>query len=90
MEPELDIEGADTEAMPDGKDVTSPKSGLVHFVMDKMTQAETARQTDEQRWLRSYRNYRGVYGPDVAFTDTEKSRIFVKVTKTKVLGCVSA
>jgi hypothetical protein len=86
MEPEIDIEGAETQAMPDGKDLNSPKTGLVHFVMDKMTQAETARQTDEQRWLRSYRNYRGVYGPDVAFTDTEKSRIFVKVTKTKVLA----
>ena len=42
--------------------------------------------TDEERWVKSYRNYRGIYGPDVQFTSTEKSRIFVKVTKTKVLA----
>ncbi len=34
----------------------------------------------------SYRNYRGLYGSDVQFTDTEKSRVFVKVTKTKTLA----
>jgi hypothetical protein len=32
------------------------------------------------------RNYRGLYGDDVQFTNTEKSRVFVKVTKTKVLA----
>ena len=41
---------------------------------------------DEERWLRAYRNYRGLYGSDVQFTDTEKSRVFVKVTKTKTLA----
>jgi len=34
----------------------------------------------------AYRNYRGIYGPDVQFTDTEKSQAFVKITKTKVLA----
>ena len=34
----------------------------------------------------AYRNYSGVYGPDVQFTETEKSRVFIKVTKTKVLA----
>ena len=27
-----------------------------------------------------------MYGPDVQFTETEKSRVFIKVTKTKVLA----
>ena len=27
-----------------------------------------------------------LYGPDVQFTETEKSRVFVKVTKTKTLA----
>ena len=27
-----------------------------------------------------------IYGPDVQFTSTEKSSVFVKVTKTKVLA----
>ncbi len=64
-----------------------PKAGsIVSFVDERMRKAETARYSDEQRWLRSFRNYRGVYDPSMAFTDSEKSRIFVKVTKTKVLA----
>ena len=61
-------------------------SNLVGFVVDRFNRAEDARFSDEERWLRSYRNYRGIYGPDVQFTSTEKSRVFVKVTKTKVLA----
>ena len=59
---------------------------IVQFVKDKYSKADTARQLDEERWIQAYRNYRGLYGPDVQFTSTEKSRIFVKVTKTKVLA----
>src|SRR6185312_6193396 len=29
---------------------------------------------------------RGLYGPDVQFRESEKSRVFVKITKTKVLA----
>ena len=36
--------------------------------------------------MQSYRNYRGLYGPDVQFTEAERSRVFIKVTKTKVLA----
>ena len=59
---------------------------VVAFVTERFSKAETARYQDEQRWIVSYRNYRGLYGPDVRFTSTEKSRVFVKVTKTKVLA----
>ena len=59
---------------------------VVAFVTEKYKRAEDARYTDENRWLRAYRNYRGLYGPDVQFTETEKSRVFVKVTKTKTLA----
>jgi hypothetical protein len=48
--------------------------------------SEDYRRQDEERWLRSYRNYRGIYGPDVQFTEAEKSRVFIKVTKTKTLA----
>ena len=61
-------------------------SGLSGLVKSKFIDAENARQFDEQRWLRSYRNYRGVYGNDMAFTESEKSKVFVKITKTKVLA----
>ena len=43
--------------------------------------AEDARYSDEQRWLKAYRNYRGIYGSDTAFSSKEKSRVFVKITK---------
>ena len=62
------------------------KSSVVSFVQDRYKRAEDSRYADEQRWLRAYRNYRGLYGTDVQFTDSEKSRVFVKVTKTKTLA----
>jgi hypothetical protein len=31
-------------------------------------------------------NYRGLYSADVKFTEAERSRVFVKVTKTKTLA----
>lgn len=43
-------------------------------------------QSDEHRWLQAYRNYRGLYSSDVQFTEAERSRVFIKVTKTKVLA----
>jgi len=61
-------------------------SGIVPFVMERYKRAEDYRYNDEERWLRSYRNYRGLYGSDVQFTEAEKSRVFIKVTKTKTLA----
>ena len=59
---------------------------ITSFVQERFSKAEKARYSDEQRWIKGYQNYRGIYGPDVQFTSTEKSKIFVKVTKTKVLA----
>ena len=59
---------------------------LVNYVMERYHKAEDTRRQDEERWLQSYRNYRGLYGPDVQFTESEKSRVFIKVTKTKTLA----
>jgi len=59
---------------------------LVRFIDERYIKAEDTRRQDEDRWLQSYRNYRGLYGPDVQFTEAEKSRVFIKVTKTKVLA----
>ena len=61
-------------------------NSVVNYVKERFKRAEDSRFADEQRWIRAYRNYRGIYGPDVQFTDTEKSRVFVKVTKTKTLA----
>ena len=61
-------------------------SNIIPFIMERYQRAEDYREQDEERWLRAYRNYRGLYGPDVQFTEAEKSRVFIKVTKTKTLA----
>ena len=61
-------------------------SNIIPFIMERYKRAEDYRKQDEERWLRAYRNYRGIYGPDVQFTEAEKSRVFIKVTKTKTLA----
>ena len=61
-------------------------NSLAGTIKGKFQASENARQFDEKRWLRAYRNYRGVYGNDMAFTESEKSKVFVKITKTKVMA----
>ena len=59
---------------------------LVGIIKDRFQKAEDVRNTDEKRWLKSYENYRGLYSKGVKFRESEKSRVFVKVTKPKVLA----
>jgi hypothetical protein len=61
-------------------------SNIIPYILERYNRAEDYRYQDEERWLKAYRNYRGLYGPDVQFTETEKSRVFIKVTKTKTLA----
>ena len=61
-------------------------NNLAGTIKGKFQSAENARQFDEKRWLRAYRNYRGIYGNDMQFTESEKSKVFVKITKTKVMA----
>ena len=61
-------------------------SNLVSQINSRFQQCETTREDDEDRWLQAFHNYRGRYFKNVAFRDHEKSRVFVKVTKTKVLA----
>ena len=60
--------------------------GIIPFIMSKYKKSEDYRQNDETRWLKAYKNYRGMYGSDVQFTEAEKSRVFIKTTKTKTLA----
>ena len=89
---EDDIFEADTDlqlALEDNEE-SEPEAtelqAIVRHVMERYRKAEDTRRQDEDRWLQAYRNYRGIYGPDVQFTDAEKSRVFIKVTKTKTLA----
>jgi hypothetical protein len=69
--------------------IFEPKSGseeLADYIRNKFEMVESSRQDEEERWLDAYRQYRGLYGPDMQFTSSEKSQVFIKVTKTKVLA----
>jgi len=79
----------DSIALSDTEDSVSEDvniNSIIPFVMERYKRSEDYRYQDEQRWLKAYRNYRGLYGPDVQFTEAEKSRVFIKVTKTKTLA----
>ena len=84
---ELNFDTDEVVAAEDMDDkIFTEKSSLITFVKDRFKRSEDARRSDEDRWIKAYRNYRGLYGSDVKFTDSEKSRVFVKVTKTKTLA----
>ena len=81
------FETAEVVAAEDTLDsILKEKDSVIGFIKDRYKRSEDSRYADEQRWLKAYRNYRGLYGSDVQFTESEKSRIFVKVTKTKTLA----
>lgn len=86
----IDSEGADTILAldEDNKPEDNPLGldPVVEYIKERFYRSRTRREADEDRWLEAYRNYRGLYGPDVQFTEEEKSRFFIKVTKTKVLA----
>ena len=62
------------------------RKNLIGLINDRFVSSESARDLDESRWLNAYHNYRGLYSKNVKFRESEKSRVFVKVTKTKVLA----
>ena len=78
-----DVEGEDGKTL---KLEFEQQSNLVGIIKDRFKIAEDARMADEKRWIQAYENYRGLYGKKIRFRESEKSRVFVKVTKTKVLA----
>ena len=79
----------DAIALEDSDDTSISDTGvssIIPFIMERYNRSEDYRYQDEERWLRAYRNYRGLYSPEVQFTEAEKSRVFIKVTKTKTLA----
>jgi hypothetical protein len=72
-----------------GKNLTleeDQRQNLVGIIKGRFALSEDARNADEKRWFTAYENYRGLYNNSVKFRESEKSRIFVKITKTKVLA----
>jgi len=90
-QPFVSADDALAETIQTASDTEDPKaevliSTLAMDVVNKFDSAVRTRQHDEDRWLTAYRNYRGLYGKNVKFKENEKSRVFVKITKTKVLA----
>jgi len=60
--------------------------GLAGFVKTKFEDSENGRRSYELRWLQAYKNFRGIYDSTTQYRDSERSRVFIKITKTKVLA----
>ena len=78
-----DIEGEEGKKLVLGED---QQLNLVGIIQGRFSDAETSRIPHEGRWLKAYRNYRGLYDKSIKFRESEKSKVFVKITKTKVLA----
>ena len=82
----MEVESVSLEDSEDTAKTDEGTNNMIPFIMGKYYKADDYRDQDEQRWLKAYRNYRGLYGSDIQFTEAEKSRVFIKVTKTKTLA----
>ena len=60
--------------------------GLISLIKGRQKEAEDGREVHEERWLKAYKNFRGIYDSTTQYTSTEKSKVFIKITKTKVLA----
>ena len=79
------LEPADDTAVP----LENPEEqlpGLAAYVKKKFEDAENGRFAYEQRWLQAYKNFRGIYDSTTQYRDSERSKVFIKITKTKVLA----
>lgn len=80
---DMTYENEGVDAIEDGEKTYDE---AVSFVRERFQRAKTKKLADEERFLRCYQSFRGLYGDEMKFTSTEKSKVFVKVTKTKVLA----
>ena len=65
---------------------TEQMPGLAGYIRAKFEDAENGRFVYEQRWLQAYKNFRGIYDSTTQYRDSERSKVFIKITKTKVLA----
>lgn len=80
------IIGDNKTEKPDDK-IQERFSGLVGVIVDFFHNSENEKEATERRLLSAYRNYRGEYDSSILGNiDADKSSIFVKITKTKVLA----
>jgi len=60
--------------------------GLAGYIRGKYRESEDGRLSDEQRWLKAYKNYRGTSEDSEDYRKSERSKVTVKITKVKVLA----
>ena len=60
--------------------------GLAGYIRRKFEDSENGRYAYEQRWLKAFKNFRGIYDSTTQYRETERSKVFIKITKTKVLA----
>ena len=65
---------------------TERMPGLAGYIRAKFEDAENGKYVYEQRWLQAYKNFRGIYDSTTTYRDSERSKVFIKITKTKVLA----
>jgi len=67
-------------------DAQDQMPGLAGHIQNLFEDSENGRRTFEQRWLQAYKNFRGIYDSSTQYRDSERSKVFIKITKTKVLA----
>ena len=82
----MPIDGDDLGDIPAVLLLDEANTSTAGLVKSKFEEAETGRYQHEQRWLKAYKNFRGIYDSTTQFRDSEQSRVFIKITKTKVLA----
>ena len=80
----------DTKNQADEQEAVNQVYGLVANIRSKFDNAKRVRMPNEQRWLNAWNNFRGVYDNRTTFRDSEQSKAFVKITKTKVMAAFNA
>lgn len=80
----------DTKNQADELTAFNQVAGLVADIKSKYDNAKRVRLPNEQRWLNAWNNFRGVYDSRTTFRDSEQSKAFVKITKTKVIAAFNA
>lgn len=90
----IDSSAAETQSIEEGTNAEQEAldyQGVVAYVKERFERAKDARFQDEERWLRCYKNYRGLGSNDNPdpFTKTEKSKVFIKASKTKAIAAIA-
>ena len=67
-------------------DAESQMPGLAGHIRNLFDESEHGRQAHEQRWIQAFKNFRGTYDSSTKYRESERSKVFIKITKTKVLA----